>query len=527
MHRHVPVLIALLLCVQFVRAADPPIDPATKKKVLLLLLQLESADYEERDKATLALEALPAAATPMIEAALAKGDLSPEVAQRLEDKVGMLRRKVGATKYENTLRAQFLWDRATALAGYNGGGHTNPKWDAAAREAIVLHIRPRRDPNISPRDQKLIAAALKKAIDLGCDDPYIRFAFAQRTFEQLMPPNFPRAVITAWRKASDDIIAGNYPAYIKMEALHRRVESTLLFQGLTNETRKKARAYIDQIYALVPQALKDGAGRHLIMGIITPTKTYLANVENFNQNTAHERTIKALTPTTKGTTICAFLEADYQILRGYAIRNGTYGQGWTPEKREKELADAVKQCKVAVDAALAPDPTDPEAINRMIRYMCLARSPADEFEKWFIKGLEAYPNDFLHCQMKHSYLKENGTADQCIAFGRQCLADGNWPSRIPLMICNVYADMGADPNDPEVWNDLSLAYEQYLKRCPNAYADRSAYLRTAGLAGKWDVAKTQFDALGDNLIPRFFESQKQIDEWRKQANEAGGKPKKR
>src|SRR4051812_777504 len=210
-----PLSLALLLTLIAPAIAAPPstdppaapIDPALSKQVRGLLLRLESGDYQEHEQATLAIEKLPASALPLIERALASGALSPEVSVRLADRVSTLQRKVASTKYKDMLRVNFLWDRQSYLDGYEKGGHTNPKWDAAAREAIVLHVRPRRDPNLSPRDSRRIIAAMKAATDLGCDDPLIRMHYWLRklTTEKPVPGVDVRATkIEPIRKACEE-----------------------------------------------------------------------------------------------------------------------------------------------------------------------------------------------------------------------------------------------------------------------------------------------------------------------------------
>ncbi|HSI34615.1 MAG: hypothetical protein ACAI43_15610 [Phycisphaerae bacterium] len=499
-------------------APAAPLSP--DRQVLLLLAQLGSPDYAVRDKAALAIEELPASALPAIEAALAKGELSPEVAVRLAEKVSYVRRKSDATKYETMLRDYYVWDRDTALAAYTGGGHTNPKWDAAAREAIVLHVRPRRDPNISPHDVGRIVAAMKKAIDLGCDDPLVRMWHAIRAFELLKPDADPKPLIAEARAAAEGVAAGAYPAYLRMEAAYRHADIVVRYDKPTPENKKAVTADFDIVFSQVGPALKEGAPRHAIMSVVTPAKSLLSALENASLSRAHDRAMKAMAPAIKGTMIQHFLEADFRISGGYFVRNSKPVAGRPPEEKEKLLAKTVGQAKAAVDAGLKLDPDDSDAVNRMLRFLCLTRAPADEFDKWFDRAMKLYPNDLVACQMKHTYLQENGTVEQRLAFGRECLAGGNWGSRIPLILCDVHAQLGSDPRDAEVWADLTAAYEGYFKRFPNANADRSAYCYSACLADQWRVARTQFDALGDHLVWTFFNSQQQLDEYRKRAKAA-------
>jgi hypothetical protein len=509
------------------RAADAPPArpvPALARQVRAILSRLASGDYKDRERATLEAEALPAAALPLIEDALASGALSPEVALRLADKVSALQRKVASTKYEDMLRGMYLWDRQSLLDAYDRGGHADPKWDAAAHEAIVLHVRPRRDPNISPKDQRRIIDAFKKAIDLGCDDPLLLYHYWQRklTSEKPVPGVNVLTKIEPIRKACEGVVAGNYPPVHRMEAAMRLAEESIMYHRYTPELGKRVNENIEIALAQVEPAIKAGAPRHLLMGMLAPIEKLVHTMERNKGTEGHARMMKAVRVSAKGTAIPAFLDADFYIWRGYFLRN--HPDYRTPGPKQEQvktlLAEVVQQCKAAVDECLVAAPDDPDAINRMLRYLCMIAGPRAEFDKWFEKTTTIYPNDLPAYQVKLGYIRENGTAEEQLAFGRECLAKGNWPSRIPLILVDVHATLASDSGDPQVWEDLTAAFEGYLKRFPDAHRDRTAYLVSACLGNHWLVAKAQFDKLGDDLVWNLFDSQARIDECRRKANEA-------
>jgi hypothetical protein len=435
-----PLFVTLLLTLAASLGAVPPppeppaapIDPALTKQVRALLARLESDDYQERERATLAVEQLPAEAVPLIERALASGDLSPEVSVRLADRVGTLRRKVASTKYEDMLRAMFLWDRQSYLTAYERGGHTNPKWDAAAREAIVLHVRPRRDPNLSPKDSRRIIAAMKAAIDLGCDDPLIRYHYWHRKLrsEKPVPGVDVRTKMEPIRKACEEVVAGNYPAIHRMEAAVRLGEEAILYHVYTPELGKRVNENVEVALSLVAPAIKDGAPRHALMALLPSLEKLVHTMEKNRATEGHARMMKSIRASAKGTTIPAFLDADFYIWRGNFLRgNRDYRAGGDKaEPVKKLLADVVKKGKAAVDEALKPDPDDPDAINRMLRYLVMTVAPREEFEKWFEKSMRLYPNGLPACQVKLEYLRDNVGYDAQLEFGRQCVAQGNWPA---------------------------------------------------------------------------------------------------
>src|SRR5438093_1216989 len=88
-----------------------------------------------------------------------------------------------------------------------------PPISPAAREAIVLQVRPRFDPSRSPTDDARIDAAIRKAIDLGCNDSFLLYVQANR-YRQI-PRSDPRKAREMMDAAAGGVLAGNYPAVRK------------------------------------------------------------------------------------------------------------------------------------------------------------------------------------------------------------------------------------------------------------------------------------------------------------------------
>jgi hypothetical protein len=517
---------ALTLSIAFAAAPPAATNPALAAQVAALLVKLNSDDFRIRDAASTAVEGLSAEALPLIEEALASGELSPEVSLRLDAKVSLLKRKAVATAYENSIRQELEWNRATALAAYDQGGHTNLKWDAAAREAIVLQARPRFDPNRSPRDDARIAAALQKAIDLGCDDPFLNYLQANRF--RAVPGHDPRKAHEMTNRAAAGVISGHYPAFRKLMAAARSAETLAAAEPppLSIATKRELTLLLDYALAEMPDAVREGAPRALMYDAAAALFPRYALLFGDAQK-GLERVETALRAATPRTNLASILAADFYLARAEAVRSDLDAPSvrTKPADKAKVLEELDAKATAAIDAALAIDPQDPVALIDKLRHLAYVRAPREDFEPWFEKSMAAYPNNLRACQIKRLFLsRANPDGQEAIDFARQCLAGGNWSSRIPLIVVDVHTGNSRFDNPEEyfsrtdVWNDIQAAEEGYLKRYPKALFDRTNYAMMACYAGQWDIAKAQFDLLGEDGVHSVFRGKQTYDYYRKRAD---------
>jgi hypothetical protein len=264
MARNAWIIIAIAFSAAAADKVDD-IDPNLRARVAAIFKQLESDDFHVRDAASAAIDALPAETLPLIEEALATGELSPEVSLRLEAKISSLRRKATSSAYEKALAQNLVWARTNTLAAYDEGRHKNPKWDAAAHEAIVLSIRPAFDPNLSTKDDARIDDAFRKAIDLGCDDPLILYMQANRY--RVAAGHDPDRSLQMFDRPVTAILAEDYSPWRKMMAAARRAQARCATDPgkLAPDVQTQIRSDLDLALGLLPQAAKDGTPRDFIL----------------------------------------------------------------------------------------------------------------------------------------------------------------------------------------------------------------------------------------------------------------------
>jgi hypothetical protein len=218
----------------------------------------------------------------------------------------------------------------------------------------------------------------------------------------------------------------------------------------------------------------------------------------------------------------------------YAWEVSGLNSGTMTDEARKQMHERLEVARAALEKAYAMDPADPRAAQEMMTIEMGEGGDdrRDGMELWWKRAMEADPDNYAACTSKLYFLEPrwDGSAADMIQFGRECLRGGNWEGRIPFILVDAHWKLAQDAPDrdeyftqPEVWDDLRSEYEPYLKRHPDAAWDRSYYAYYATLCGRWDVARQQFEILGDNPELKPFGTKAAYEYLRERAKN-GGKP---
>jgi hypothetical protein len=147
---------------------------------------------------------------------------------------------------------------------------------------------------------------------------------------------------------------------------------------------------------------------------------------------------------------------------GYA--SSVTPQGW------KDFAARLDVAAAALIRSYELDPGDPAPATEMLIVVRGQQHDRIEMEQWYRRAMDADPDDADAAAQKLEFLKPKwgGDAADMVPFGRACLAQGNWRTRIPTVLALPHqelADVGGDPAywlSPGVWDDLRAVYGGYL-----------------------------------------------------------------
>ena len=146
--------------------------------------------------------------------------------------------------------------------------------------------------------------------------------------------------------------------------------------------------------------------------------------------------------------------------------------GW--KTFEKELAEAEKAFLKAWDL----DPGFPDTANWMIKMSNCTGKPKAEMEQWFQRAMKAKPDFYDACTSKMWYLQPrwNGSVEEMLTFGRECVQNTNYTGNIPMILLDAYSTLAQQTKpesaraelykDPTVWQDVKDAVTEMERRQP-------------------------------------------------------------
>jgi len=410
-----------------------------------------------------------------------------------------------AARMEKRRRERYEWHRRTLGEAYEKVGRKDAKWDRPAREAMELAARMfsgQVDPIISSDE---VARAAKVAIDAGCDDPLVVYLHAR-----------------AGRRESDEEMrqfkgvarafgASRYPAVRRAAVLTIAAPGELTEGPAGDAFRKEARGVFDAALALVPESVArdardvfwEEAWYRTLLDVIRGYRWLgmdgPAAYERVDAELARFPEIKALRLRFRG---------NFWLHYGWEARTNAFAPG-VPAGGFETLGERLAVAKKACEEAWKLQPDDAQLAENLMEIDKATGGDRATMELWFERAMKADGNKHDACWSKLDWLdpKWHGTAEEMLAFGRQCRDTKNWSAGITLLCADAHNRhsnrLGAGKGDylasPEVWPDITSVYDEYLKHFPEDHTARSKYASLAYASRHYLEAHAQFEKLGDNL----------------------------
>ena len=407
------------------------------------------------------------------------------------------------------------WELATTVEAYDRIGTKNPRWDAAARDALTRYAEFLACTSSDKCDGEF-KDVFQKALSAGCTDPLV-------VYFGLRLDCYPRDISALdlaklYANAEDRLQASGYPPIRKCYASVRAAEQAWKARNAAVRTAgAETLALINSVPAALARAevqfeyllRDDSANRDSIYELAEKTFLDVARDTPYGQTQVFEPRAR-------------FFEANTSKIGGDApgagIVEGTFwsqyawearGSGWSSSVTGngwKLFSEHLQKAQTILERAWSADPSDPNISIQMMTVELGQGLGRDRLETWFRRAMDADPDSCEAAHKKMLYLEPrwHGTTEELLTFAHQCFDTGNWNSRIPFVLISAHADLAylSDrPNEywkrPDVWNEVENFYSAYLAWNPNSSYDRSRYALTALRAEKWKIADEQFAVLGD------------------------------
>ena len=427
------------------------------------------------------------------------------------------------------------WNESTALAAYDAAGKKDPKWDAAAREGIKLFTDPAKTGQAETR------AALEKAIQAGCDDPFV--LYLEATFVARSGSPKSKELEQLYVRAAEGMEQSQYPAFRKCFAYVRC--AAYLRDEFDDELRAGRDAPVDRVEQLNhftiaaqqawPQVLK-APGVPLDPPLIELANQLLrmappgGTVPGLpDRKMLYDLFFKHFENAFPNNSSVLALEGRVYAEYAWDARGVGYANTVTAEQ-SKLFQERLVTAEQVLTRAWQLNPNDAGAATKMLTVELGQGKGRDVMETWFKRAMKANPDDIAACRAKMYYLEPKwyGSPQEMIAFGRELRDEQNWYAQLPFLLVEAHETLSIylkNPEEyfgqPEVWNDLQSIYKPWLEVGPdNPYA-RSRYAYYACRCGKWSVAKQQFEILGDKALPQQFGGADKMDRFRRKAMGGG------
>lgn len=474
-------------------------DAGVASQVSRVLAELDADDFSRREAATRSLDQLSPDAIPLLEKAMVRSDLSEEVRSRLQTALPQLRERTLGAKYQQKIAKETIFIRESFWLAYKAAGHTSPKWDEAVHQAMPVAIHTPAMPLWTTRDSARGRAAIRKAIDLGCDDPLVGYLELRLWAEAEDAP--PTRIAGPLGPLVDSVVAGNYPDWRKALARLYRARVTLgLYADIPPEAGKQIREELDAALLLFaagtrapdfPESLRLEIAQAL----------FAANADvSHDPKAAFEKVAPVLKSLCASAATPLIFEGDAAMAQ---LNNRL--RPLDDAARQKLIGSAATAFRLAWEA----DASNPFPPTQMIRIADMSEMDANGMETWFSRAMKADPGCYDACRSKLVYLQDHGDQAGVLAFGRECFRGEKWESRVPFMLVDAHLFVGSFraqyrynaylANDA-VWKDIRDVYLSYLQLHPDSVRDRCFLANLAARSGHWEDAQAQFAILKDDVV---------------------------
>jgi hypothetical protein len=414
----------------------------------------------------------------------------------------------------------------TALEAYDHSGSKNPSWDDLAREGIRMFVTP-------GVDQRKLFDVLSRLVEVkGCTDPLIRYFYA-RTAEKFAEE---AKVKLAFQTASDAMLKSNYPPVRKELAVLRCFEYGFQAaksrfqpgQPMPADFKEWLNTTTTQFMELWPEvAAQKDAHEHQLQDIATR----IIDIEISTEMDRKRFYDWVQPPLEKAfpATSCVPLEvkAEFYIRYAWDARGGGFANTVPPEAW-KLFHDRLALAQDALEQAWKLDQSR-ASIPRQMLVLAMAEAwPLEQMEIWFDRAMKINPDDLEACNNKLNYLepKWNGSPQNLIAFGHECLETRNWAGGVPFLMITAHQRLSNYAPDPEaywqipvVWDDIQSVLIPYVKALPQNHHARSQLCYWACRTGHWEEAARQFKLLGTNATASTFGGAAGLERYRRQTAE--------
>jgi hypothetical protein len=409
---------------------------------------------------------------------------------------------------------------------YDQIGSKNPKWDAAARAALLAAAKDwGKDPDRDFSERDTVLQSTKQAIDAGCDDPLVRFVYSY-TVDTFVTPDRPHRKQTSFADGIA-VVHSRYPAFIRLRAVTWGTSGKIWKTKMPEQDRAAVFAAIDDGMATLKQAVGDHSVSDGVfapqvnellrcyMGMLLEGKEPLIRRAQVELEAGH------ITAPVMNRIRIRYYHDYWDGIGLVKVLNRKKGEGLHTDSIV-DLTDFER----GWEQIWQDDPIDPYAAEQILRMSRATPEPEQRpwLDFWIHEALRADPHSYeTGLEVLNQLRWAEASYEDTESFCQQAVDTSDYRSQIPFLMVDhldQYARQGNDDptvktsadiiGDPDNWSKIAGIYEAYLAQFPLDSSRRSEYASYACLIGQWPLAAQQFKLLGDHVKPKAFYSNERL-----------------
>jgi hypothetical protein len=417
---------------------------------------------------------------------------------------------------------QAAWYHQAFVDGYLTHGRRNPAWDQAAVDALAA-FAPFFQENSHIGGLGDILQFADAAMAAGCDDPLLTYAHGMaHWWADLDEVRWGRRIRRGaeWMRTSK--LSPALRCFILAHA------SSVGGRAVSEDAKNRRAQLAIGAMGLLREALEEDGVPGLVL-LEAMTHIWRNHPESWRDGECGYQKI-ALEAEGAKKNRAAFLafKGEFFITHAWNARGGDWAskvsdEGW------KLFHHRLGVAAEALEESWKADPRNPGTPARMLKVALGHEATRNNLQTWIKRSLEASPNNREAINNLIWFLAPRwfGSNEDLLRTGRQYFEQARKDHLDPAMAlvlihahetivmpgsfseensgdAAVYAEeyWKSDP----VWKDISRVFEWILQEQPDSAYYRSLYASWACKAGRWTVAREQFEKLGDRVLPGPFGS---------------------
>ena len=389
--------------------------------------------------------------------------------------------------------------------GYQESGRARPRWNAQVHTAFRLYAEVSRGGHLERWDA--MKKAVRDAVATGCEDPMLAYLRARYLVDD--GATGAEEIALAYLHAQQALLTSPYHPLFKfftgwraVEATHRAdraarlttrsTDTTASLEDLARDTNAPPDEVFDSAWSWADVS-------HYNRNWLEPVMQHLQGLLQRNWG-GQERCVRFL----------GWVEIQRAwIARGTGFANTVRPGGWKDFQTHLGRADALLRQAWGMNSNVA------QTAVLMMEVQLGQEHGRDREEAWFQRAMAVDTNCYGAAWSMVWYLEPRwyGSAEEELAFGRECVASTRWGGRVPLVLVDAHHSLAtyygkAESPDywhqPQVWRDVQSAYEKFFHLNPGAASWRPNYARDAFLCGHYAEFLAQAKRFGSTTNFDFF-----------------------